>query len=204
METWTLRVTAIHPEALDTKTFFLQRVDGGPFLYQAGQFLTLLFTFHDHELRRSYSFSTTPGVDPIPAITVKRIPNGEISRHLLDHVQPGDTLTALPPAGRFVLPSRQPGPSPGSLSPVRESPGPLPERADLPPEQFHLCMIAAGSGLVPIFSLIKHALVQQTTEEISLSHPPPPPITLITQPHEPASTPVRQALTTLQATYGPS
>ena len=161
METWSLRVVAIHPEALDTKTILLERTDGRPIPYQAGQFLTLLFQFHGHELRRSYSFSTTPGVDPIPGITVKRIPNGEISRHLLDHLQPGDTLTTLPPAGRFTLESA--------------------------PKIF---FIAAGSGLVPVFSLIKKAV---TT---------PAHITLITQQHEPASTPFRSQLTALQTTYG--
>lgn len=164
METWTLRVTAIHPEALDTKTILLQRTDGRPLPYQAGQFLTFLFSFHGHELRRSYSFSTTPDVDPIPAITVKRIPNGEISRYLLDHVKVGHRLTVLPPAGRFVLEG----------TPAR------------------LCFIAAGSGLVPVFSLIKQALADDIAA----------PMTLITQQHEPASTPFRQQLTALQTTYG--
>src|ERR1700744_5066400 len=103
MELLTLRVIAIRPEALDMKTILLERADGQPLLYHAGQFLTLLFNFRGRELRRSYSFSTTPGVDPIAAITVKRILNGEISRYLLDHLQSGDILSALAPAGRFTL-----------------------------------------------------------------------------------------------------
>ena len=170
METYALRVRAIHQEALDTKTILLERPGGHPFSYQAGQFLTLLFTFHGHELRRSYSFSTTPGIDPIPAITVKRIPNGAISRYLLDHLQPGDSLTSLPPAGRFTLEAAQ-----------SDAPSP------------NLFFIAAGSGLVPIFSLIKKAVTIQ----------PPAHVTLITQQHEPASTPFRQPLTDLQTAYGP-
>lgn len=171
MDTLTLRAVAIHTEALDTKTILLERADGQPLSYRSGQFLTLLFTIHGHELRRSYSFSTTPGVDPIPAITVKRIPNGEISRYLLDHLQPGDTLTTLPPAGRFTL---EPTPAP-----------------DEPAPQFFF--LAAGSGSVPIFSLLKQALTIQ----------PPTHITLITQQHEPASTPFRAHLAALQATYDP-
>ena len=139
-------------------------MDGAPIEYHAGQFLTLLFTIHAHELRRSYSFSTAPDVDSIPAITVKRIPNGEISRYLLDHLQPGDTLTTLPPAGRFLL------------EPTTK-----------------LFFLAAGSGLVPIFALIKHALTTQPAAHI----------TLITQQHEAASTPFRAQLTALQTTYGP-
>lgn len=166
MEIWTLRVVAIQAEAIDTKTILLERTDAQPLPYLAGQFLTFLFTIHGHELRRSYSFSTTPEVDPIAAITVKRIPNGEISRYLLDHLRPGDTLTTLSPAGRFTLE---------------------------PAESSKLFFLAAGSGLVPVFSLIKKAV----------SIEPPRRITLITQQHEPASTPFREQLTALQATYGP-
>lgn len=174
METWTLRVIAIQPEALDTKTIALERADGQALHYRPGQFLTLLFPSPDHELRRSYSFSTTPLTDPVAAITVKRIPNGEISRYLLDHLRPGDTLTTLPPAGRFTL-EAPPAPSPAAQTPK-------------------LVFIGAGSGLVPIFSLIKEALATR----------PGTNITLITQQHEPASTPFREKLTQLQAAYGPT
>jgi ring-1,2-phenylacetyl-CoA epoxidase subunit PaaE len=150
MENWILRVSDIRPEATGMKTIFLERRSGEPFLYEAGQFLTLLFTIRGHELRRSYSFCTTPGVDPIPAITVKRVPNGEISRHLLDHLRVGDTLTTLPPAGRFTL----------------------------DPDVREQVFIAAGSGLVPVYSLLRQAL------KLSGSR-----IMLLTQQHERASTP---------------
>jgi len=150
MENWIVRVTGIRPEATGMKTIFLERRNGEPFLYDAGQFLTLLFSFRGHELRRSYSFSTTPGVDAVPAITVKRVPNGEISRHLLDHLRVGDILTTLPPAGRFTL----------------------------DPDVQENVFIAAGSGLVPVYSLLRHAL------KLSGSR-----IMLLTQQHERASTP---------------
>jgi ring-1,2-phenylacetyl-CoA epoxidase subunit PaaE len=157
MENWILRVTGIRPEATGMKTIFLERRSGEPFLYDAGQFLTLLFSFRGHELRRSYSFSTTPGVDAVPAITVKRVPNGEISRHLLDHLRVGDVLTTLPPAGRFTFSNRE---GDGSTFPGG------------------VAFIGAGSGVVPVFSLLKqllgerpgarpHLLTQQHDEEAS-------------------------------------
>jgi len=154
MENWILRVTGIVPETTDTKTIFLERRSGEPILYEAGQFLTLLFTFRGHDLRRSYSFSTTPGIDAVPAITVKRVPNGEISRHLLDHLRVDDILTTLPPAGRFTL----------------------------DPESEEQVFIAAGSGLTPVFSLLKQALTMR------------PKVRLLTQQHEEASTPFRGSL----------
>jgi ring-1,2-phenylacetyl-CoA epoxidase subunit PaaE len=159
MENWILRVTGIRQEATDTKTIFLERRSGEPLLYDAGQFLTLLLTFRGHELRRSYSFSTTPGIDAVPAITVKRVPNGEISRHLLDHLRVGAILTTLPPAGRFRLD---------------------------PDAQEH-AFIAAGSGIVPVFSLLK-----QLRSERPGARP-----YLLTQQHDEASSPFRMLVAKL-------
>jgi ring-1,2-phenylacetyl-CoA epoxidase subunit PaaE len=157
MENWILRVTGIVPETTDMKTIFLERRSGQPIPYAAGQFLTLLFSFRGHELRRSYSFSTTPGIDAVPAITVKRVLNGEISRHLLDHLRVGDILTTLPPAGRFTLSDRIPD---GSV------------------------FIAAGSGMVPVFSLLKQVLKQRPDARPQL----------LTQQHDQETSPFRATL----------
>ena len=74
--------------------------------YQAGQFLTFIFDdLGPKEIRRSYSFSSTPDVDSHWAITVKKQVNGLVSKYLTDIVQVGDSLTTLLPAGQFTLPS---------------------------------------------------------------------------------------------------
>jgi len=148
MDTWVLSVAAIRPEAKDTVTIFLRRVDEGPFFYRAGQFITLLFSFRGRQVRRSYSFSSTPGIDAMASITVKRVVNGEVSRHLLDHLRVGDELLALPPAGRFVW---EVGGQEGRM------------------ENNQLVFIAAGSGIVPVFSLIKEALHQGVGQVLLLS-----------------------------------
>ena len=166
MDTWTLRVTDIQPAAADTKTIFLERTDGQPFSYRAGQFLTFLLDFHGREVRRSYSLSTTPGVDPVAAITVKRVENGEVSRYLLDHLRVGDALVSLPAAGRFVLEGGA-GTSP-------------------------LVFIAAGSGMVPVFSLIKQVLAEVIGSRILL----------ITQQHDEGSILFRRQLEALERKYG--
>ena len=171
MENWILRVTDIVQEATDMKTIYLERRDGQPLRYAAGQFLTLLFFFHGHELRRSYSFCTTPGIDPVPAITVKRVPNGEISRHLLDRLRVGAALTTLPPAGRFTLEAGGGALDAGEGGFAREA--------------GTLVFIAAGSGLVPVFSLLKQALGMGVR------------VLLLTQQHEEASTPFRAVLATM-------
>lgn len=160
-----LRVCDIVSETTDMKTLFLEAANGEPLRYEAGQFLTLLFSFHGRELRRSYSFASTPGIDPVPAICVKRVPNGEISRHLLDHFRVGDLVTTLEPAGRFTL-----GPTEGG----------------------NVIFVAAGSGIVPVYSLLKKVLSCRQGVAVKL----------LTQQHDVAASPFRTALQRLEALFG--
>src|ERR1700761_3332184 len=129
-----LRIEAIKWENPDTATFFLSEVSGRKIDYQAGQFITLVFTHHDEEIRRSYSLSSSPD-EELLAITVKRIANGEISRFLLTKIKVGDILDAVEPAGRFTI-------------------------NDFEAEK-DILLFAAGSGIVPIFSQLKYVLKRQ-------------------------------------------
>ncbi|WP_247233004.1 ferredoxin--NADP reductase [Telluribacter sp. SYSU D00476] len=138
-----LRVKEVSTETYDAKTIVLEPVDGSPVTYRAGQFLTLLLDYHGQEVRRSYSMHTAPGVDPLPAITVKRMVNGTISRYWLDQVKEGDVLKALPPAGRFTL---------------DESDG----------EPRDIVLIAAGSGITPLFSILKQTLTDEPGSTVTL------------------------------------
>lgn len=122
-------------EARNVKSFQLEYADGSPLNYEPGQFITFIFPRNgqDEGDRRSYSFSTTPGVDATPAITIKRIENGEYSRWFIDNAKPGSTLLTIGTSGHFTL-----------------------------PENLHeykkLIFFAAGSGITPIYSLLKHVL----------------------------------------------
>lgn len=136
-----LRIISIIEETKDCKTFYVKPVNGQPLIYKAGQFLTLLIEHGGKTVRRSYSFGSAPRVDEHPYFTVKRKVNGEISRHLLDHYKEGEILTSLEPAGRFVLQQ--------SLSST-------------------YLFIAAGSGIVPVLSLIKSLLAFHAETKIIL------------------------------------
>jgi ring-1,2-phenylacetyl-CoA epoxidase subunit PaaE len=138
---WT--IARIEKENEFTKTFYLKNSESETVAYLAGQFLTFLFKSDLYELRRSYSFSSAPGIDAMPSITIKRIANGAISRQFHDHLAVGDKLASLQPAGRFTIESKC---------------------ADS--RQF--CFIAAGSGIVPIFSLIKQLLQKEPLSEVLL------------------------------------
>ncbi len=138
-----LRITGIHQETPDTVTISFVSTDGEPIDYQAGQFITLIPDFNGHELRRSYSFSSTPGVDPEISITVRRVVNGAVSRWLTEYARIGDELKALAPAGRFRMET-------------------------IPSAKRQIWMIAAGSGIVPIFSLLKKVLREEPLSNMVL------------------------------------
>lgn len=129
-----LRITRIISETPDTKTFILEPVVGQTIQYKAGQFLTFLFTkANGEEERRNYSISSTPiDNDPLK-ITVKRIPNGEYSRKLIDTVKEGTELITTGASGFFTLPEEMNA-----------------------YDQF--VFFAAGSGITPVYALIKTVL----------------------------------------------
>ena len=74
--------------------------------------------------------SSTPYEHGYLRVTVKRVQGGFVSNWLCDRANPGTAIYVLPPAGNFT---------PGSLD------------ADL-------LLLAAGSGITPIFSILKSVL----------------------------------------------
>jgi ferredoxin-NADP reductase len=103
--------------------------------YAAGQFLTFRVTIDGETVYRSYSMSSAPETDAELAVTVKRVPGGAVS-NWMNELSPGDVLEASAPAGKFRLPA----------------------------EQRDLVAFAAGSGITPIFSLIKSAMLTSTRQ----------------------------------------
>lgn len=134
-----LRIVRILPESSDANSYFLESIDGQTVPYRAGQFLTLILMHNGHEVRRSYSISSAPG--EVLRLTIKRVQNGEISRYLHDTLRVGDVLTSLRPAGRFVLDENKDG---------------------------DLLLFGAGSGITPLFSLIKQVLRTESTRRVTL------------------------------------
>jgi len=138
-----LRVRQIIVESYEIKTFIFEQLNGERLSYQAGQFLTFLIDLHGHKIRRSYSMSSAPDMDAFPSVTIKRLPNGEVSRFWIDFVHEGDIFTVLPPSGRFTLEK------PNGLS--RD-----------------IILIGAGSGITPLFSILKQTLVTDPESRVTL------------------------------------
>lgn len=127
-----LRIKEIIQETRQCKTLVLETLDGSNIPYKAGQFLTFIFDTPFGEERRNYSISSSPDWDKAVQITIKRIDNGFFSRRLVDTAKPGDILTTIGASGFFTLPEDM--------------------------DQQQLFLLAAGSGITPVFSILKTVL----------------------------------------------
>lgn len=114
------------------------------FVFVPGQFLTLSAHINGQELRRNYSICCSPkhfqSTNEID-IGVRVIEGGAFSNWLHDELHEGDALSVMPPDGRFV--SKR-------------------------PRGIHRVGFAAGSGITPILSIMRHSLEVQTDSKFSL------------------------------------
>jgi ring-1,2-phenylacetyl-CoA epoxidase subunit PaaE len=113
------------------------------FHYQAGQFVTFFMTLQGELLSRSYSLSSSPLVDQEFKVTIKHVPGGRGSGYLCEHVKAGDTLMTTPPSGHFFKPS-------------------------LEPKGLHYFLFAAGSGITPVYSIMKTVLAASGLNHVTL------------------------------------
>lgn len=126
------RIAQVVRETSDAVSLVLEIPDGPAdrFRYRAGQFLTFDVQIDGQRHRRCYSMSSSPAADEPLRITVRRDGSGVVSNWLNSAVAPGDVLNVSPPEGRFVL-------------------------TDTDAE---LVAFAGGSGITPIYSLIRCVL----------------------------------------------
>ncbi|OEV04572.1 ferredoxin--NADP reductase [Streptomyces oceani] len=162
----TVRVVEVVRESADAHSLALEPLDATheEFQYRPGQFLTVRIpSEHDGAVARCYSLCSSPLRDEKPRITVKRTADGYASNWICDHVVEGDTLQVLPPSGTFT---------PDSLD-----------------EDFLL--LAAGSGITPVMSILKSCL-----------HGGSGSVTLLYANRDEHSVIFRDELTALAAEYG--
>ena len=128
-----LIIREVVTETDEMRLFYLEQSTGKKIVFKAGQYLTFVFPDGETEARRSYSLASSPLLPEPLFIGVKRIPNGNFSRKLFDQGKPGDVLITTGAGGVFVLPD--------DIQLYRQ-----------------IFFFAAGSGIVPIYSLIKTLL----------------------------------------------
>lgn len=124
------RVLRVQAETADTVSLILSPEAAlNDFIYQAGQYLNLWLDIAGQTLVRCYSFSSAPHETDL-RITVKRVPGGRASGYLNAQPLVDECLIGSRPQGTFTL---------------RDS-----SRAFLG--------VAAGSGITPVISILKHML----------------------------------------------
>jgi stearoyl-CoA 9-desaturase NADPH oxidoreductase len=137
------RVEAVVSETHDCVTLWLRPGRGWP-AHLPGQYVRLGVDVDGVRHWRTYSLTSVPRRrDGRIAITVKRIPGGVVSEHLVSHARRGLVVRLAPPTGQFVLPDavEQPllfvtagsGVTPimGMLRALSQRPEPLPDTAHL-------------------------------------------------------------------------
>ena len=104
-----LTLAEVDEAAHNVKTFRFRANDGGeiPFTYLPGQFLTLRISPGGIPVRRSYTIASSPTWRDRIEITVKREPQGLVSRWLHDELKLGDEVEMEAPNGTFVFDGQQ-------------------------------------------------------------------------------------------------
>ena len=115
---------------------------GVVFSYSAGQFINITIDIDGGFVTRPYSLSSGPATDADPVITIKRVDGGILSNYILEHASEVTTIEVEGPFGSFVL--------------TEESYN----------KECHV-LIAGGSGITPILSMVK-SLLHQTTSKVIL------------------------------------
>ncbi|MCW2957440.1 MAG: stearoyl-CoA 9-desaturase [Solirubrobacterales bacterium] len=122
------RVDAVIPETTDSATLWLRVGPAWP-IHTAGQYVRVGVDVDGVRHWRTYSLTSTAARDDHRiAITVKAIPDGFVSQHLVHRTAPGTIVRLAPPTGEFVLPA------------------PRPQR---------LLFVTAGSGITPAMGMLR-------------------------------------------------
>ena len=140
----TLRIAEVIPETSDARSirFELPEELRESFSFRPGQHLTLKADIDGEDVRRTYSLCVAPQ-DGELKVTVKRIAGGVFSNWANDNLKPGDGLEVMPPHGSFTWDFRA-----GA--------------------QNHYVGFAGGSGITPVISLLKTALLTEPESRFTL------------------------------------
>lgn len=111
------------------------------YVFHAGQYLTLKASINGEDVRRSYSLCSAPE-EKEWRVAVKKVDQGKFSTFANKQLKSGDVLEVMTPGGSFTL--------------------------KVPKEKRSLLLFAAGSGITPIISILKSALVGNKDSDVTL------------------------------------
>ena len=141
------RILQVRRETHDSATLIIRPGWGFGFDYEPGQYMGIGLLVDGRWRWRSYSLTSSPvkGARTV-TITVKAMPEGFLSAHLVGGVKPGTIVRLAAPQGNFVLPD----PAPPAV-----------------------LFVTAGSGITPVMSMLRTLVRRdQITDVIHLHSAP--------------------------------
>jgi ring-1,2-phenylacetyl-CoA epoxidase subunit PaaE len=146
MNFYSLRIIDIRQETKDCVTVLFKQPGLKRIKYSAGQYLSLVFRINGRRYIRPYSFSSAPGVEETLNITVKKVPGGVTSNHIIDKLKVGDIVEVMEPMGGFIL------------------------KDDISTINSNIYLWGAGSGITPLISIAKYALHYNKAGSVTLAY----------------------------------
>lgn len=141
------KVAKVVAETEDAATLIIKPGWGWSFTYEPGQYVGIGVDVGGRWHWRSYSLTSPPKRSQGHiAITVKAMPEGFLSEHLVRGLQPGTVVRLAKPQGGFVLP-------------------------DPPPKK--VLFLTAGSGITPVIAMLRMLDRRNTLPDVTLVHSAP-------------------------------
>lgn len=146
------RVVAVRRETEDSATLVIKPGWGFSFDYEPGQYIGIGLLVDGRWRWRSYSLTSSPvarsgsGRERTVTISVKAMPEGFLSTHLVAGVAPGTIVRLAAPQGNFVLPD----PAPPAI-----------------------LFLTAGSGITPVMSMLRTLVRRNQIGDIRHVHSAP-------------------------------
>jgi ferredoxin-NADP reductase len=141
------RVLQVRRETHDSATLVIKPGWGFSFDYQPGQYMGIGLLVNGRWRWRSYSLTSSPVTsERTVTITVKAMPEGFLSAHLVGGVTPGTIVRLAAPQGNFVLPD------------------------PAPPK---VLFITAGSGITPVMSMLRTLVRRKQITDVIHLHSAP-------------------------------
>jgi ring-1,2-phenylacetyl-CoA epoxidase subunit PaaE len=139
-----LRVSAVEPLTDDAVVieFEIPPELAGEYSFTHGQHVSLRCEAAGDDVRRSYSICSAAGSGRL-RVAVKRLPGGVFSAYAFERLEPGETMEVVTPIGHFNTP----------LDASRAT---------------SYVMIAAGSGITPILSILSTILAVEPLSTVTL------------------------------------
>ncbi len=140
-------VVNVVPETESAATLVIKPGWGWSAQYRAGQYIGIGVQVDGRWHWRSYSLTSVPTeADSTISITVKAMPEGFLSQHLVGGLVPGTVVRLAAPKGDFVLP-------------------------DPPPEK--ILFLTGGAGLTPVMGMLRMLHRRDTMTDVHLVHSAP-------------------------------